>query len=215
MANNSFLRSSGCALAFGGALTFLINTALSPFLPKGVSFSMVVASPAFLWRESASALAALLLLFGSVGLYLRQTKDASRFGAAAGAVAVAMALVGSALLMASEWNQIFDTRDLALRAPVTLNTLNSARGFSLSDLGAIIAIGMFTAGWIALAGWTLRLGISPRPAAGLVIAGFFSIPLLHAALPGLWGVILSNGVLAAGWLWLGNDLFWSASETAP
>ena len=208
MANDSFLRLSGCALAFGGALTFLINAILTPFLPKGVLFSTVAASPIFLWRQSASALAAMLLLFGAVGLYLRQSKRSSWFGA----VAFAIAFVGSALLVASEWDQIFETRDLALRAPATLNALDSGRGLSLSNLGALIAIGTFTVGWIALAGWTLRIGVFPRRAAALVVAGFFLIPLLHAALPGSSGDILGNGVLGAGWLWLGMDMYWSSSS---
>jgi hypothetical protein len=203
VANESFLRSSGYALALGGALTFLINALLTPFLPKGVPFSTVAASPIFLWRQSASALAAMLLLFGAVGLYLRQSNGASRFGAAV----FAMAFVGSALLVAMEWNQIFDTRDLAVRAPATLNALDSSRGLSLTDLGAMIVICMFTAGWIAFAGWTLRMGIFPRRAAGLVIAGFFLIPLLHAVLPGSSGDILGNGVLGTGWFWLGIHLF--------
>ena len=52
-------------------------------------------------------------MFGSVGLYLRQAERAGRFGA----VAFAVALLGSALVLATEWVQLFDIRDLALRAP--------------------------------------------------------------------------------------------------
>ncbi len=122
-------------------------------------------------------------------------------------MAFGLAFVGSTLLVATEWSQIFDTRDLALRAPAVLNELDSARGLSLSNLGALIVILTFTVGWIALAAWTLRVGILPRPAATLIIAGFFLIPLLKMALPGLWGVVLGNGVLGAGWFWLGMSLF--------
>lgn len=203
MTNDSFLRSSGWALALGGALTFLINAVLTPFLPKNAVFSAVAVSPIFLWRQSSSALAAMLLLFGAVGLYLRQAKRGNWFGAAA----FAMAFVGSALLVATEWNQVFDTRDLALRAPATLDALNSGRGMNLPDLGALIALVTFTVGWIALAAWTLHARIFPRLAAVLVIAGFFLIPVLHAVLPGSWGDGLGNGVLGAGWFWLGIALY--------
>ena len=212
MPNRAFLRWTGVALASGGVLTFLINAGLTPFVPRGVPFAEVAASSVFLWRQSAAALAAALLLFGSVGLYLHQAERAHRFGA----LAFVMAFLGSALLLATEWTQVFDIRDFALRAPEALNVVNAGHGHgpSLSDLGALIALGMFTIGWIALAISTLRRRTLSRWAAGLVIAGFFSIPLLSAALPGLWGAIVGNGILGAGWLWLGYDLHKVAATPA-
>lgn len=208
MTPKSFFRASGCALCLGGALTFLLNAVLTPLFPKGVSFAMVVISPVFLGREISAAFAAMFLLFASVGLYLRQAKKASWFGA----LAFALAFVGSALLVGIEWNQIFDTRDLALRAPATLNALNAVHGMSLTNLGALMVYSTFTIGWIAFAAWTMHVGILPRAAATLVIAGFCLIPLLKMTLPGLWGPILGNGVLGAGWFWLGMSVFRHQSD---
>lgn len=109
MPNRVFLRWTGAALAAGGALTFLINACLTPLLPRAVSFAETVASPIFPWRAGMAAAAAALLMFGSVGLYLRQAERAGRFGA----VAFAVALLGSALVLATEW--LFDQLQLGSR----------------------------------------------------------------------------------------------------
>jgi hypothetical protein len=185
MTNSTFLSSAGWALVSGGALTLLINAGLTPLPPSHLPFA-----------ETAA------LLLGSVGVYLRQAERAGRFGA----VAFATAFLGSASLLAVEWSQVFLVRDLALRAPEATRALETSQGPSLYDLGSMIALAMFMLGWTALAISTLRLGILSRWAAGLVIAGFVSIPLLSALLPGVWGPAAGNAVLASGWIRLGLDL---------
>lgn len=189
--------TGGCLLA-AGALTFLINAFLTPFLPHAA----VYASPVFLWRQGASALAAVLLLFGAIGVYFHQAGRAGRFGAAA----FSLALVGSALLLAEEWNEIFLMRDLGLRVPDALARLDAGPGLKLYDLGSLIPFITFVLGWIALAASTIRTRALSRRAAGLVIAGFFSAPLLSAALPGFWGGVFGNAILGGGLAWLGVDL---------
>lgn len=205
----AFSRWTGLALACGGALTVLVNVGLSPFLDHGAPLVDTAATSVFLWRQCVSALAVALLLFGSVGLYLRQAERAGRFGA----VAFAMAFLGTALVLAWEWIDIFILRDLALRAPKTLQMLEESKGLKLYDLGAVIPIGLFTLGWIALAASTYRVSPALRRAAGLVIAGFFAIPLLSAGLRSIWGGILGNVILGSGWFLLGLDP--SASSRRP
>ena len=202
----AFARQTGLALIGAGALTIIVNAVVPPSLPRGVSFADVAASHAFLWRQSLSALAAILLMLGSVGLYLRQIERSGWFGTAA----FVLAFAGSALLFGVEWTQIFEVRDMALRAPATLNQLD-AGGVSLADLGAMIAFGVLATGWLALAVSTLRSGLFPRRAAWLVIAGLFATPLLHAALPALVAVAAGNAILGSGWIWLGSTLSRGAS----
>ena len=50
-------------------------------------------------------------------------------------------------------------------------------------------------------------GVYARRGPILVIAGFFAIPILSAALPDVWGPILGNAVLGSGWIVLGYELF--------
>jgi|CXWL01.1.fsa_nt_gi hypothetical protein len=197
----SFIRRSGLCLIGAGALVVIINVALTPLLPRGGSFADTVSSAAFVWRQSLSALAAVLLMFGSMGVYLRQMHGAGRFVAPA----FAMALVGSALLLAIEWTQVFEVRDLAMRAPDTLNRLD-AEGMALDDVGALIAFAALTVGWIALSAVSRRSGLFPRHAPTLVIAGFFATPFLSAVLPPIVASAIGNTVLGCGWIWMGRSL---------
>jgi hypothetical protein len=188
------------ALVAAGALTILINIGLSPFMVgQGRPLTEIALTPLFLWRQSLSALVAGLLLFGSAGLYLRQADRAGRFGG----VAFVITFVGTALLLAWEWIDIFIVRDLAIRATGTLRMLEEAKGVHLYDLGAIIPVALFALGWIAFAASTFRVIPRLRPAAALVIAGFFATPLLSAAFGPAWGGALGNMVLGSGWILLG------------
>ena len=201
MPSPAFSRWTGAALACGGALMFLINTTLTPFLARG-PFEQTAVSPVFLWRQCGSAVAAVLLLFGSMGLYLRQAERSGRFGA----VAFVAAFTGSALLLAWEWVDVFVLRVLAQRAPDALRALEDAKGIDLYDLGAIIPISVFTLGWIAFAAATIRSWPAQRRAAFLVIAGFFAIPLLSALLGPIWGGIPGNAILGSGLFLLGRGV---------
>jgi hypothetical protein len=202
MSTSGFLRWSGAALATGGALTLLINVALTPRLAAHAPFTETAASPLFVWRQGASTAAAACLLFGAVGLHLRQASRAGWFGA----LAFVLAFLGGAMLLATEWAEVFVVHTLALGAPQSLAALESGHGPTLYDLGSMIAFATFALGWIALAAATLRAGAFPRAAAWLVIVGLFATPLLGAALHGAWGAAVGNAILGAGWFWLGLDV---------
>ena len=197
----TFVRGCGLALAAAGVLTIVVNAVLTPLLPSGATFAATAASVAFLWRQSVAAVAAALLMFGAIGLYLRQVDRCGPFGAAA----FALALVGSALLLATEWIQIFEIRDLAVRAPDVLNRLDG-EGVGLDDLGAMAAMATLVVGWIALAITTRRSGLLSRTAPNVVIAGFFATPFLSTVLPPLLAGALGNTILGVGLAWLGWEL---------
>jgi hypothetical protein len=195
----AFVRGCGVALAIAGLLMIVVNVIVTPLLPSGESFAATAASTAFLWRQSLAAVAAVMLMFGAIGLYLRQI---NRWGAF-GALTFAVALIGSALLLATEWIQIFETRDLARRAPETLNSLDAA-GVGLDDIGAMAAMATLVVGWIGLALLTLRSGIFSRQTPKVIIAGFFATPFLSAVLPpvvagAIGNTILGGGLAALGW----------------
>jgi len=196
-------RSAGLALISAGVLNVLVNSVLTPLLPRGASHALTIASTVFVWRQSVASMCAVLLLFGTVGLYMRLSERSGKFGA----VAFGLAFCGSALLLGEEWVQLFDIRDFARRAPDTLNKLNAAHGPSLSDVGGLIVLSIFSIGWLALAGVIIRTRVVSRMAASMVVAGFFLIPLLQPLLPGLLGAIVGNVILGCGWTWLGLGLW--------
>ena len=190
-------RWTGYALALGGALTLLLNLVLTPLLPSHLPLGQAAALPVFAWRQGASALAAACLLFGTVGLYLRQLERRGAWGL----FWFLAAFLGSAALLGHEWGDVFFLRAVAVRDPAALSSLED-HGFGLYDLGAMVALGLFTLGWLGFALWTARGRVLPPGAGWLVIGGFFAVPLLGAVFR-LWGVALGNVILGGGWCWLG------------
>jgi len=191
------------AVGAAGILTFGINAGLTPLLDSDVPFATTAASTVFLWRQSASALAALLLVIGSIGLYLRHADRTGNLGTAA----FLSALVGSSLLLANEWCQVVFVRGLAMGAPQTLETLDAAEGISPFDVGSLVAFALFTLGWIAFSVSMLRCGAHTRWGPALVIAGLFATPILSAVLGPAWGAACGSAVLGAGWFIEGKELF--------
>lgn len=206
MSSSSIERSSGLALMGAGFLTVVVNCVFSLLLPRGVSYAQTAASSSFAWREALAVICAALLLFGTIGLYLRQQDKSGKLGAAA----FALAFYGSALLLGIEWSQRFDIHDFAFRAPEALNVLNSARGLHLTDIGGLIVLAVFTTGWLALAAITIWTRVPSREAGILVVLGTFLpflTPLLRPILPGLAAPIIGNVILAGGFGWLGFALW--------
>jgi hypothetical protein len=202
MPTRGFVRWAGAALAAGGALLAALNLVLTPLMANNVPFERTAASTVFLWRQSLSAFAAGLLLFGCIGLYLSQ-EARGKSGRAFGAVSFVITFIGSTLAVAWEWIDIFILRELALRAPTTLNALEQSKGIHLYDLGAIIPISLFTLGWLAFAAWTMRVTPALRTPAALVLLGVFAIPLMSAVLGPGWGGALGNALLGSGLFLLG------------
>ncbi len=62
-------------------------------------------------------------------------------------------------------------------------------------------------GKLAFAASMLATRVLPRLGPALLIAGFFGVALLGAALPGIWGMVAGTVVLGAGWIALGAALF--------
>jgi hypothetical protein len=196
---SSFVSWTGAALAAGGALVALINLVLTPRLVSSAPFEQTAASSIYVWRQSLSAVAVGLLLFGSIGFYLSYAERHRVHGA----VAFVVAFVGSALVMAWEWVEVFVLHELALRAPETLAALENTKGLSLYDLGALIPFSLFALGWLAVASWSWRVTPAYRLPPTLIVLGIFSAPLLRTAIGPAWGGAISNAIFGCGLCLLG------------
>lgn len=202
MTQSTFLRGCGFALIGAGALTILINAGLTPFLPQHTGLADAAASAVFPWRQGASGLAVLLLLFGCVGFYQSHANKAGWFGMAAFIVAFS----GTAMALCIEWVETFLVSDLAFTAPDALHALDTRHGIHLYDIGALVALGTFAIGWIMLAASALHTGLS-RWGAWVVIAGFILNPLLGALTHGAMLALVVGACLpGVGWMMLGQDL---------
>jgi hypothetical protein len=187
---------AGLALIAAGISIVIVNAVFTPLL--SADFAVAAVSNEFLARQSLSAFAALMLLFGAMGL------NRARAAGAFGSVTFFLAFVGGALLLATEWAQIWFVRDVGLFSPQTLRDMEAGKGFSWSDIGALIAFGVFSFGWMLFA---LTLALSSRElrlGAILVILGMIATPMLAAL--GVWGPAAGSVVLGLGWALLGIRL---------
>ena len=49
----------------------------------------------------------------------------------------------------------------------------------------------------------------------LIITGLFSAPILGAALPAVWGLVIGNAILSAGWVMVGIERFRCDLDVLP
>jgi hypothetical protein len=196
-----FIRGCGIALCLGGLLTILINGAITPFMPATKDGAVVMLTNVYLLRQSASGIAALLLLAGSIGLHLAQRPASGRLGT----IAFVFAFVGGCALFAVEFVDVFVLRAVAQVAPEMVAPLDKA---PLLNIGFASAASLFALGWILLSITAWKTKILPRRAPQATLLGLFLIPILQGTL-GLAGAIVGNLVFGAGLIGLG----WALTRT--
>lgn len=205
LARHGFIRGCGCALLLGGAVIILINVIATPLLPRHQGSAIVMSTGIFLLRESALGVAALLLLFGCLGLHLVQRMGSGVFGTAA----FLASFVGGSFLFAVEWANVFVLRAVAQSNPDTLSALDKN---SLLNIGFASAAGLFALGWLLLSLSLWRARVLPRWAALTTLAGLLSIPALQATPLGLGGAIAGNVIFGVGLMGLGRALAMGSLE---
>ncbi len=203
-----FLRSCGIGLVSGAILLILINVILSPpylrLLQEGETLFRT--SGIYALRLSAALFDALLLLFGCLGLHLGQRNASGRFGA----TAFLVAFVGTSLLFAIEWANLFVLRAVAQTSPDALAVIDKS---PLMNAGFASGAVLFMLGWLMFLASIWRTRVYPRWAAITGLAGLLLIPLLAATPLGLAGQIIGNVVFAFGLLGLGRALAAKPSPT--
>ena len=202
-----FVRNCGLALLIGGVLLILINTILTPMMLAIENEAAMRTSDVYLVRISLACVTALLFLFGCIGVHVAQRAAVGAFGSAA----FLMAFIGSGMLLALEWSNLFVLRAVAQSAPQALDVLDEA---DLMSIGFASAAGLFALGWLLLAISTWLSKVLSRRAAMLVIAGFLLVPILAVTPLGPNGMIVGNVVLGLGFILLGHSVMKAASEVS-
>ncbi len=152
-----FSRWSGYLLALGGLLLICAEVAYI-FSPEGKE---AVLTPAGRVAAAFFFSGAIFLTLGLPGVYLRQAEAAGRLGLAA----FFTALAGSALMIASDFNELF-------AAPILMQVPGLAAEFPPELIvGFILNYSLYTLGWLLFGVATLRAKVLPRPLAILLIAG--------------------------------------------
>ena len=193
-----FIRGCGLALVAGGALTILINLTFTPLLFRAnMPPAIVPTTQLFLLRQSTSALAALLVIFGCLGIGLHLTQ---RVGSGVGGTLVFLAaLIGSCLVFAVEFCDVFVLPSVAQANPDTFLAIDKNM---FMNMGMISGVGLFALGWLLLSGNVWRLNVLPRWAALATFVGLILIPGLQAPF-GVVGAMIGNAVFGAGLAGLG------------
>jgi hypothetical protein len=168
-------------------------------LPVQAGDVVVRTSQVYLVRLSASLVSAVLLVFGSLGLHLAQRSVAGLLGTAA----FLASFIGSCLVAAVEWSNVFVLRPVAQLSPSALQAINRS---PLLIGGTVAAVGLFSLGWLLVAASAWRARILPRWAAIATGVGMLLIPALGAAPFGIYGAIAGNVVFGAGLAGLGVAL---------
>ena len=196
-------RTAGAALFLGGLTYFIANGPLTLALPNPEDWTALFASQAFLARLSVAIVSVFLLLAGALGVFARQKDRVGAFGK----LSFVLLFAGSMSTFAHEWGQVFFLHPLAQAAPEGLQALEDIEGANLYDVEAMIALGGFMLGWMLFSASMLFARVFRPLGPGLVLAGLFLTPVLAALLPGFWGFMAGNAVLALGWMAMGRDLF--------
>ena len=196
-ANNPFGRWTGWCLVAAGLLFLAIGV-----FTAMLDFDNPRVAPVFVWRQSTAVVIALLMMFGSIGIYAHHPSRGRPWMLAL----FVLACAGSALLVAFEWQELFLARDLAIQFPDTFQRLEDAEGLTPFDQGAIIAAAGFTLGWIALGVATIFARGFSRWGGALLAAGIVALPMLTAALPLPFGPLIGAAMIAAGLVRLGLDV---------
>lgn len=196
---NGFIRSCGILLILGAVLLIVINAFLSPFYLQHLQHGEVAfrSSEIYFFRLSAASVDALLLLFGCLGLHLGQRSASGKFGAAAFSVT----FVGTSLVFAIEWANLFVLRPVAQTSPGTFEVLNESL---LMTVGFASGAGLFMLGWLLFSVSLWLANVLPRWAALTALVGLISIVAVSPL--GSYGQIPGNVIFGVGLMGLGNSL---------
>lgn len=149
-------------------------------------FSETVLTPSYAITTGMSLLAAVLILFGLVGLNLRQSE-------AAGAlvrVGFLVAFLGTALVVGTVWTEFFVAPSLAVEAPEFLDTEEIP---GLLNVGFALSYSLLSLGWALFGVAALRAQIYPRwvPILLIIAALIGLVPFSGAAAPLALGIAVA------------------------
>ncbi|MEP0262425.1 hypothetical protein [Dokdonia sp.] len=207
---NKLIPFSAIALCSAGVLIVIVNAIVTPFFDTHLSFEQQAASTLFLLRQGLSAITAILLFFGSIGIYLSLCNKANRHGF----ISFILVSIGNMVLLAQEWGEIFIIHQLAQTTPDALVKIEAIENFNQLDLGAIIAFSFFVIGWILFSIFIMQNNVYKAVGPILIISGLFATPILSAVLSAIIGLIIGNTLVGLGWFMLGRELFYKIRSQA-
>lgn len=176
MSLSSLLRVCGILSVIGGLL----------FLAMPVWYNVSSEVGAFV-----DLVGLVLLLFGIIGIYLRQIKESGLVGL----ITFIFALIGTVLWTSFKWASAFVVPVLEKQAPEIINT-----PADLLEIGMGISLFSFFIGWFLFALATAWKGVLPRWGAILLI-----LAMITEFIP--YGYYVAQPLAGLGFIWLGYFLW--------
>jgi hypothetical protein len=176
------IRLGGFAAVLGGALLVIPDAAGALTGTSGTGYHGTTIE--MVW-SALFLIGKLLVVPALLGIYLRQSEQAGAFGLAA----FCAALLGTSLMVGSDWSEMFIAPILKQAAPAVVD-----QPPALLAAGFLVNFALETLGWLLFGIATLRARVLPRGAAALLIAGTL-LPLVG---PG-WSFVVWNAAI----VWMG------------
>jgi hypothetical protein len=184
---SEIMRWGALSAVVGGAL-LMIAVLWSLIVEVGgpETFSEAALTPSYAISTGMSLLAAALILFGLVGLNLRQSETAGVLGR----VGFLVAFLGTALVVGTVWTEFFVAPSLAVGAPEFLDAEEIP---GLLDVGFISTYTLLSLGWALFGVAALRAGIYPRwvPIVLIIAALIGLVPFSGGAAPLALGIAVA------------------------
>jgi hypothetical protein len=201
---SAFIVAGAWGAIVGGAalvISFLLEWLVVPYERLGVAGADLTAS--YLVAAGLRLLSAVLFLWALLALYNRQSIAAGTFGL----WGFIVAFFGTALLVGNAWAEVFVWPTLARVAP---NVVTGQVAAPYLTTGITLSVPVFGIGIVLFGLATLRAGVYPRWAAGLLIV---SIPVTVFLPPTEGTFSESIGQIMAGSAFM--ILGWHALRAAP
>ena len=201
---STFIAAGAWAAIVGGAalvISFLLEWLVVPYEKVGVAAADLTAS--YLTASSLRLLSTVLFLWALLALYNRQSIAAGTFGL----WGFIVAFFGTALLVGNVWAEVFVWPTLARIAPSLVTGQVAAPHLTT---GITLSAPLFGIGIVLFGLATLKTGVYPRWAAGLLIV---SIPVTMFLPPteGTFSESIGQIMVGSAFMILG----WHALRAAP
>jgi hypothetical protein len=201
---SAFIAAGAWGATVGGAalvISFILEWLVVPYEKLGVAGADLTAW--YLVASSLRLLSAVLFLWALLALYDRQSIAAGTFGL----WSFIVAFFGTALLVGNAWAEVFVWPTLARVAP---NVVTGELAAPYLTTGITLSVPVFGIGIILFGLATLRAGVYPRWAAGLLI---ISIPVTVFLPPteGTFSESIGQIMIGSAFMILG----WHALRAAP
>lgn len=194
--SSTYIRWGGLAAMLGPLLVLVANgyQVWRDFGPGPEGVAEAATTTPYLVFGGARLLGGTLLVFGLVALFAVQAEAIGRLGV----VGFVVGMVGTVLLTASAWFQLFIVPAMAAEVPAFTEAARAAEVGQLATVGLAIPLLAQSLGWVIFGIATYRTRAFPRwLAAGLVIGAL----LLFVPVPGT-PVVFQLAVASMGFLLL-------------